>query len=252
MDNNSTNSTTSPSAESDGFRSAPTAPLLARRALRHYSHHLLDLTPGPDRLFKGLRESTRRNIRNAANEGVTVRFAGDLEAVKSYYRLHCLTRKRHGVPPQPFSFFGNLQQHLIATGQGFVALADYQGKAIAGAVFLTFGDRAIFKFGASDSLYHSVRPNNLVMWEAIRRLAEDGLRTLSFGRTDLGHTGLVQFKSGWGASENVSLYTRFDFETQGYIRNNGNAHPLYVKVFQQFPVPILKVFGNLFYKHFGA
>jgi len=31
-----------------------------------------------------------------------------------YYRLHCLTRKRHGLPPQPTGFFQKIQEHIIA------------------------------------------------------------------------------------------------------------------------------------------
>ena len=214
-----------------------------------FSHHILDLSPGVDKLYKNVRESTRRNLGKAGKEGVSVRFATDLESARTYFRLHCLTRKRHGGPPQPWSFFENIYTHRVAAGRGFVALADYQGKPIAGAVFFTFGDQAIFKFGASDRKYHSVRPNNLIMWETIRRLAETGLRSLSFGRTDPEHKGLIQFKSGWGGREKTSAYTRFDFKTRGYLREIQNPYPRYTRIFQKFPTPFLRALGNLFYKH---
>jgi hypothetical protein len=258
LHDNSTNSRTSPklpdslAPESDLSRSALSAPRSAPCALRSYSHHLLDLTPGPDRLFANLRESTRRNIRKAEKEGVTVRFATDLEAVRTYFRLHCQTRKRHGVPPQPVLFFQNLHKYLIAPGQGFLCLADYQGRTIAGAIYLTLGDQAIFKFGASDCRYHAVRPNNLVMWEAIRRLAEDGFQTLSFGRTEPEHKGLIQFKSGWGGGKDNLDYFRYDFGSRAFISGNGKSPANYEKFFQKLPEPALKLVGKVLYRHFGS
>jgi len=233
-------------------RSATPAPRSAPCALRSYSHHILDLTPGPDQLFKGLRESTRRNIRKAEREGVTVRFATDLEAVKTYSRLHCLARKRHGVPPQPWVFFENIQKHLISADKGSVALGDYKGKEIAGAVYLTFGDSALYKFGASDLSFQNLRANNRVMWEAVRRLTEFGFRTLSFGRTEPENQGLIQFRSGWGAVEENLGYYRYDFGARDFISGNGKGPSGYEKVFQKLPKPALRLIGKVLYRHFGS
>jgi len=47
-------------------------------------------------------------------------------------------------------------------------LASHKGKNIASAVYFHFGDKAIYKYGASDRKYQHLRANNLVMWEAIR------------------------------------------------------------------------------------
>jgi hypothetical protein len=217
-----------------------------------FSHHLLDLCPGVDTLYKNLRESTGRNIRKAEKEGVTIRFGNDLGGVKAYFRLHCLTRKRHGVPPQPWLFFENIYKNLISAGQGFVALAEYQGKKIAGGVYLTLGASALYKFGASDLSFQNLRANNLVMWRAVRHLAETGFRTLSFGRTEPENQGLIQFKSGWGAVEKRQDYFRYDFGTQNFITADGKGLTGYEKVFQKLPEPALKLMGKVLYRHFGS
>jgi len=39
----------------------------------------------------------------------------------------------------------------------------------------------MYKFGASDSGFQHLRPNNLVMWEGIRHCAERGCERLHFG-----------------------------------------------------------------------
>ncbi len=81
---------------------------------------------------------------------------------------------------------------------------------------------------------------------------EGGFSELSFGRTNLEHKGLIQFKSGWGGKEKSATYTRFDFKTGSYASDIRDVHSQYTKLFQKTPVPMLKVIGNLFYKHFGV
>lgn len=71
-----------------------------------YHGHLLDLSRGEENIFSRLRDSTKRNIRKALKEGVKTAFCNSMEAVKEFYRLNCITRKSHGLPPQPFFFSG--------------------------------------------------------------------------------------------------------------------------------------------------
>ena len=90
------------------------------------------------------------------------------------------------------------------------------------------------------------------MWTAIRRLAESGFRTLSFGRTEPENQGLIQFKSGWGAVEESLDYFRYDFGARDFISENGKGPAGYEKVFQKLPEPALKLMGKVLYRHFGS
>jgi hypothetical protein len=70
-----------------------------------FFEHVVDLTRPPDAIFASFRESNRRNIKKAMKGGLTVSFEDSLKGLSRYYELHCLTRRDHGLPPQPFSFF---------------------------------------------------------------------------------------------------------------------------------------------------
>ena len=50
---------------------------------------------------------------------------------------------------------------MISIENGFVALASYSNRVVAGAVFFHFGSKAIYKYGASDRNYQHLRANNL-------------------------------------------------------------------------------------------
>lgn len=211
--------------------------------------HMLHLDGGEDRVKRSLRNSTHRNIRKAEREGVQVSFQNTLDAVAAFYRLHCLTRKRHGLPPQPWHFFQKVYEHIIATGNGIVVAAAHGGKVVAGAVYFFFKNRALFKFGASDRSFQHLRANNLVMWEAIRFFSRNGYQSLHFGRTEPSGKGLLQFKRGWGAEENKIAYYRLDLnENASHIRN---GHLPFASVFRILPMPLLKLAGSMLYRHVG-
>lgn len=215
-----------------------------------FFEHVLDLERPTDKIFASFRESNRRNIKKALKAGLEVRRDDSLEALAGYYELHCLTRREHGLPPQPFSFFRYLHKHIIAKGHGFTALAYHQGQPVAGAVFLHFGREAIYKYGASRKDQQGLRPNNLIMWEAIRHYCDKGFKTLSLGRTEPQNNGLLQFKQGWGAAESILKYYRYSPARNGFVKNpDSRLTGRHNRVFRSFPIPVLRLVGALLYRH---
>jgi hypothetical protein len=218
-----------------------------------YKIHCLELEGSEESQFRKIRDSHRRNIQKARTESTTIHLLRTPEAIDAYYGLHCLTRQRQGYPPQPRHFFRAIHDAAIAPGFGFVLLASFGGQWIAGAVYLHFGPKAIYKFGASNPVFQYLRPNNLLMWEAIRHLRGIGVTELSFGRTDSQNTGLLQFKRGWGANEATLRYYRIGLrkEVSRGRRDRGQAAGVASKIMQRMPVPLLRLLGVLAYRHIG-
>lgn len=220
-------------------------------ASKKYFSHSLKLEKNTDQILANFRNSTKRNIKKASKSGVTVHFKNSTASLKTYYNLHCLTRKRQGVPPQPYRFFQNIFNHFIANKKGDIVLAQTGDKTIAGAIFLQFGKKVMYKFGASDMKFQNLRANNLLFWEALKNYAEVGFESLDFGRTAVGHDGLRQFKNGWGTEEKEINYYKHDFKTDKFISENQNSEELQAIIFRALPVPVLTTIGKKFYKHMG-
>jgi len=212
--------------------------------------HDLNVSQTSNEIFSAFRDSTKRNIKKAIQNGVQVKIQNTLESVKEYYRLNCITRKVHGLPPQPFYFFKKIHEHIISNKKGFVALAEHQNNVIAGAVFFQFNSQAIFKYGASDPRYLSLRPNNLVMWEAIKWHFQNGFKILNFGRTELKNKGLLQFKRGWGTEEEVLNYYKYNLKGNCFVTKKAGIKSSY-DFFKIMPAPILRLTGNIFYRCVG-
>jgi hypothetical protein len=216
-----------------------------------FYRHTLDLTPGETRLFKALRNSTRRNIKTAEKEGVAVQFEDTLEALREFYLLNCLTRREHGLPPQPWHFFKHLHTEVLSKGSGTVALAWSNGHVIAASVFLHAGNAAIYKYGASDKRLQKLRANNLLMWEAIRRFTQKGFRNLCFGRTEPENEGLRQFKAGWGAYEEIISYFRYDLSKDNFVSGTRTVSSTANRIMAKLPLPALRALGGFLYRHMG-
>lgn len=137
---------------------------------------------------------------------MTVKICHSLDSIKEYYRLHNLTRKKHGVPPQPFYFFNNIFRHIIGKNFEIVLLAYHKENCIAGNVYFHYNKNAFYKYGASDLQYQNLRASNLVIWEAIKYYGKNNFQHFCFGRTDPENKGLLQFKNGWGLEETVIKY----------------------------------------------
>jgi hypothetical protein len=211
------------------------------------THHI-DLAKTEEELLASFRNSTKRNIIKAKKNGVLVKADNSLVATREFYRLNCLTRRDHGLPPQPYGFFKNLHDHIISKNKGRVFLASFSGKTIAGAVFVGFGSKAIFKYGASDRKYQHFRANNLIMWAAIRHYAAGGFSLLDLGRTEPGNVGLLQFKRGWGARSTGLNYYKYDLQKLDFVSERPNWKSSY-SFFKKMPIPLLKLVGKLIYRH---
>jgi len=216
-----------------------------------YLTHTLSLKDEEDAIKAQFTANTRRNIRTAQSEGLKTERNNSLDGIGEYYRLHRLTRKRHGLPPQPFHFFRNIYQNVISRGMGSVFLAKHGGETVAGAIFFHFGEKVLFKFGASDSNFHHLRGNHIIMWEAIRKYSQEGFGDLNFGRTDMNNEGLRRFKMSWGPLEKTICYFNYDFNRKGFSPRPALIKNWHKSLFRWMPASVSKLAGSLLHKHAG-
>jgi hypothetical protein len=215
-----------------------------------YFGHTLKLTD-ESILFSQLKENTRRNIKKGNREGVKAIIQQSASAMEEFYRLNCLTRKRHGLPPQPIRFFRNIYNYIIQNDLGIIVNGVFQNKTIASAVYFNFKKQVIYKYGASDHRYHHLRANNLVMWEAIKHYSRKGYNNFNFGKTDVQNEGLRRYKLSWGTSENTIKYYKYNLNRNCFISDRTRVIGWYNYFFRKMPIPFLKILGNVLYRHVG-
>jgi CelD/BcsL family acetyltransferase involved in cellulose biosynthesis len=222
----------------------PSAPA----AVSFYGHRL-NLEGNEQAWFARLDGSTRRAIRKAEKSGLVVTVSGGMDAVKTFYTLHCKTRRRHGLPPQPFVFFSNICRHILSRDQGMIVTAHSQDRPVAASIYFHSGRRAVYKFGASDDSVQQWRGPSLVMWEAIKHLARNGITMLEMGRTSVGNEGLRRFKLNWGAREYQIEYVKYDLQRNAFVTDTDSATGWHNRVFRALPLGFSRMIGAALYRH---
>jgi CelD/BcsL family acetyltransferase involved in cellulose biosynthesis len=173
--------------------------------------HRLDLKPELDTLWSQMHDSTHRAIRKSQREGVVVRVAQSEEELRAFFEMHLKVRKyKYGLLAQPYAFFQNIWRHFVEAQHGFLLLALFENKIVAGDFFLVWKDTLYYKFNASlfDDLSH--RPNDLLIWAAVQRGKDLGLSFLDFGLSDIGQEGLIRYKRKFGTEEKTISFLRHE------------------------------------------
>jgi hypothetical protein len=205
--------------------------------------HTLDLRGGPEALFAGFDSSVRRAIRKAQRS--TIASKPLEESVRSFTTSTPAHAGGTGSAATLFIFLNITTPHSSVSCCG----ASPRERPVAGALFFHKGNRAVYKFGASDERFQHLRPNNLVFWESISFLARQGVEDLHLGRTSIGNEGLRRFKLSWGTTEQTIRYFRFDSQTNDWTTVRDNASGFHNAAFARFPLALNRLMGALIYQH---
>jgi len=218
-----------------------------------YTRWTARLDVGADECWSRLKSPAQRQIKKARRYGVTVRVASEPADVDAYFCLHLRTRSRkHGMPSQPRRYFHSLWDTYGHGGTVRILLAEFEGRAVAGMVFVASGETLRYAYGASDARYLQLGANNLLLWDAIEWGSEQGLRTLDLGRTATDNAGLMAFKSGWGTVAEPLLYYYYpDRAGLAATSERSRKYRALTSVWRNLPLPVAERLGSAVYRHLG-
>jgi len=221
-------------------------PIPAFTAAATFRLHSIDLRPPLAQIFAGFHPShTRRAIRKAERLGLTCE-VGRSPLLADFYRLHSLTRRKHGVPIQPAVWFRNLVEELGDRVR--IHVARLQGRAVAAVMTLSHNKTLVYKYGCSDVAFNRFGATPLLFWTAIQDAKAQGIQEFDLGRSDLSNRGLLAFKEHLGARAVPLTYYRYtDRRQPGLGWNPAFARQAFALVPKRVQVTV----GSRLYRHFG-
>jgi len=174
----------------------------------------LELRRPEEEIWAGFKSTCRTAIRKAQKSGVIVEQASGAAFAEEFYAQHQDVFARQSLPP-PYSLklVRELIAHVEPTNRLLLLRArDAEGVSIATGIFPSHGRMAYFWGGASWRQFRSVRPNDLLMWSAIRYWREHGADVFDFG-------GAGDYKLKFGPTEvPVPLFKKSRFGIVGEMR----------------------------------
>jgi CelD/BcsL family acetyltransferase involved in cellulose biosynthesis len=214
-----------------------------------YCLHRIDLRAEATEIFRRFhRSSTQRAIRRAEREGLTYEAGTSDRLLASFYRLLRLTRRRHGLPPQPLAWFRNLVACL--GDRVLIHMASKDGQPIASILTLSFKKTIVYKYGGSDASLHHLGGMPFLFWRVIQDAKPRGFVELDLGRSDVDQPGLIAFKEHLGATRSMLTYYRYPERRRDAARGDWMLRAAR-GVCARLPDATLNLAGRLLYKHLG-
>ena len=156
----------------------------------------VDLRGTEDEVFGRMKAPCRTAIRKAAKLGVTVEEAADPEFADDFLpQLSEVFAKQSLVPPYGPERIQALIRDVHPSGRLLLLRArDSEGTCIATGIFPGTNRKMHFLAGASWREHQHLRPNEAVMWHAMRYWKQRGVETCDLG-------GYMSYKRKYGVTD---------------------------------------------------
>jgi CelD/BcsL family acetyltransferase involved in cellulose biosynthesis len=142
---------------------------------------LVALQRDEEQLWRDVEPPFQRMIRQARRHGLQVVERSDMDAAAVFHTLHAATYARTGAEARPLSYFRYLWARFVQGGHGQALFVESDGRPIAAMLLLASAPGATYWAGCSDPAMVHLRPNHLLMWEAIRWARSAGLAWFELG-----------------------------------------------------------------------
>jgi Acetyltransferase (GNAT) domain len=221
------------------------------RALRRVVYHVFvsDLRLGEEALLARTRPQVRRDIRKAT-AAVTVTEMRTARDLRDYLELSAQTGERmraHDLAAvYPDCYFETILRDMVPRRQAALFIARVREIPVAGALFMTTGDRFVYLHGCStrDRALTPKQGPTAVFWHAMRFARARGCAVFDMGavtptddRTHP-HSSVYEFKKGWGgqleavpSGELVVSSAKYRFQESVLAPMWDRLHPLYLRLF---------------------
>lgn len=165
---------------------------------------VLDISKSPEELLSGMRKTTRHAIRKAEQQDITVEILTGQEGLQRFWPLYEQTTSRHGFVPFTREVITTQVEEFSRTNRTYMAMATYEGKDVAGAIMIQYGNTMFYYHGASQKLSSNIPAAHLLHWRSIEYAKQQGATQYNFWgiapENEPNHPfrGITVFKQGFG------------------------------------------------------
>jgi len=172
---------------------------------KQWATFVVDLQQDEESLWRNLKKTARKAIRDARESGIVVRQINSLEELRDYYQFVCQRNPRYGKRTYGFTDLETMWRHFRPNAVFETFVAEKGGEPLAGLSVWGY-NRLISELGSfqsEKSFLEKLYGSDLIKWEVLRWGSRKGCRAFDLAgvspepRTPK-EQGIRQFKEKWG------------------------------------------------------
>ena len=214
----------------------------------YFGHWTLNARRPFREISAGFSRSVRGGIKRSLKDRIRVDRGNSSAYMARFFDLQLKTRRRLGVPPQPFRFFSKVHENFARGDRCDIWFATLDGRDEAGMVLLREGDQLCYKWSARPEHGHS-GANHLLVANMIEAYAGK-VASIDLGRCDMRNQGLVRSKVEIGCVAHALSYAFFP-KVPPNISSEVLNGPRKVasEVWKRLPLRVTRVLGEALYRY---
>lgn len=170
---------------------------------------IIDLSLDEDKIWTNVDKRTRKYVKAAINNNVTVKEVFQENEIKEIYKCISHTHNRVGAYTPPLEFFLQINEKLGRKGVSRFRAALFEGKIIGGDLLFCFNGHVVERYRGIYDEYLELRTNYLMVWTAIEESKKMGYSRYDLGDVSPEAEGIYFFKSRWrGELINTNWYSK--------------------------------------------
>jgi FemAB-related protein (PEP-CTERM system-associated) len=205
------------------------------------------LDSDPDVNLQAIPRKQRAVVRKGIKSGMVSVIDHDVER---FYQAYGESVRNLGTPVFSKRYFKTIMEVFSDCCE--VQAIEFEGKLVASVMSFYFRDEVLPYYGGGTSEARSLKGNDFMYWELMRRATEKGVKIFDYGRSKEG-TGSYRFKKHWGF-EPEPLHYEFELVNATEMPDINPMNPKYkifIELWQKLPLPISMMIGPWISKNLG-
>lgn len=206
-----------------------------------------EIDPDPDANLQAIPRKQRAMVRKGIKAGLVSEEDAGWERL---YRVYSESVRNLGTPVFPARYFRILRE--VFGDDCRVLMVTHEGRDVAGVMSFYFRDEVLPYYGGSVAMARSLKGNDFMYWELMRRSAEEKIRIFDYGRSKKG-TGSYSFKKNWGFVPEPLHYEYFLVKAEAVPEVNpmNPKYQLFIKAWKKLPLPVANLIGPYLARSLG-
>jgi FemAB-related protein (PEP-CTERM system-associated) len=201
----------------------------------------------PEKNLLAIPRKQRAMVRKGIKAGLKSVIDQDIER---FFSAYSESVRNLGTPVLPKKYFQILVD--VFKQQCEILTVEHNGQLISSVMNFYFRDEVLPYYGGGTKYARSVKGNDFMYWEVMRRAVEKEIKIFDYGRSKIG-TGSYKFKRHWGFEPEPLFYEFYLIKTDEMpdINPLNPKYQLFIAAWKRLPLPVSQFVGPFISRSLG-